>query len=90
MENMTENERAQYGLDKSLNIQKTPYDFCSILHYSSSTKMEKKGKWKGVGCTLGQDNFRVTMPSVLDFQELNTMYRCESYEQLGTCADYFK
>ena len=87
---MTEQQLEQYAIDDSLKLQKTPYDFCSILHYSAPERIKKKSKWKGIGCTLGQDNFHVTMPSVLDFQEANTMYRCESYEQLGTCSDYYK
>ena len=34
--------KAQYKVDHSLNLQETPYDFCSLMHYSS--RMEKKGK----------------------------------------------
>ena len=78
----------QYDVDQSLKLQGAPYDFCSLMHYSAH--MEKKGIWRGMGCTLGQVGYRDAMPSVLDIQEINSMYRCPNYEQLGDCADYFK
>ena len=86
---MTPEEIAQYD-PIPLDLQGTPYDFCSLMHYAN--RMKKKGKWKGMGCTLGQVQYRDAMPSVLDIQEINSMYGCDdrSYERLGDCADYFQ
>ena len=87
---LTDSERVQYGVDKTLKLQGTPYDFCSIVHYETPSKFEKLPKYKGLGCMLGQDNFHKAIPSVLDFQELNKMYQCDGYDTVETCADYFK
>ena len=87
---MTPVEREQYAVDKRLNLQNTPYDFCSIVHYSNPSKLEKLSKYRNLGCTLGQDNYMNSIPSVLDFQEMNTAYRCNGYDKLGTCSDYFR
>ena len=82
-----------WGVDNSLDLQGTPYDFCSLMQYKNGKNgriFKKTYKYDGFGCTLGQDYFKLAQLSELDIQEINTKYQCGNpYEQFGTCSDYF-
>ena len=78
-----------------MDLQGTPYDYCSIMHYSALQfhyplyDFRKKGKYKGLGCTMGQSLYLNADMSVLDVQEINTKYQCgKGYSKVGDCMDY--
>ena len=84
-----------WGVDNSLDLQGSPYDFCSLMQYrygKNDREFKKTRKYANLGCSLGQSYFKHAQPSVLDIQEINSKYQCKGffYEQLGACSDYFQ
>ena len=72
-----------------MDLEGTPYDFCSLTHEAGWHDLFKKDKYKGLGCVMGQKRFQDAVPSILDIQELNSKYQCgKPYVQFGACEDY--